>query len=136
MDSRLTWARRLAIAGLVLIAIYHVDEVIEASGLAGFLPISNPMLRGALFEISALALSTSSFALSWTRPSIILSIILLVIGTLMTVDAIAIGTKYFSIMTVPGPIVGFFYGLTVFSLGIAKALLTAAAMKTPPMTKS
>ena len=126
----------MAIAGLAITSIYHIDEVLKASGTPGYLPILNSMLRGALFEISALALSATAFALSWAKPSIVVSLILILTGILMTVDAVAIGTKYFSILTVPGPIIGFFYVLAVLLLGIVKAAMTARAMKTPPLAKN
>lgn len=133
--SKVVWAQRLALAGLVLIVIYHVDEVMKASGGDGFLPISNPMIRGLTFELPGLVLSTASFVLSWNRPSIIVSIIVLITGTLMVADGVAIGTKYLSVTTIPGPIIGLLYGLIVLSLGISKAVLTASAMKTPALTK-
>lgn len=134
-DVKLVWAQRLAIGGLVIIAVHHIDEVMKASGDSGFLPISNPMMRGALFEIPALVLSATSFALSWNKPSIIVSLFLLVTGTLMTVDGIAIGTRYLSIIAIPGPIIGLFYGLAVLSLGVTKAIMTAVAMKSRPIVK-
>jgi hypothetical protein len=133
--SKVVWAQRLAFAGLVIIVIYHVDEVMKASGSDGFLSISNQMIRGLTFELPGLVLSTASFALLWNRPSIIVSIIILITGTLMVADGVAIGTKYLSVTTIPGPIIGLLYGLIVLSLGISKAVLTASAMKTPALTK-
>lgn len=129
-DSKLIWAQRLAIAALAIIAVYHVDEVLKASGGSGFVPVVNPMMRGALFEVPALVLSAASFGFSWNKPSIIVSMVLLITGILMVVDGIAIGTRYLSIVTVPGPIIGLLYGLAVLALGTAKGLMTAAAMKT------
>ena len=134
-DPRIVLAQRLAIAGLVIIAVYHVDEVMKASGGKGYLPIPNPMMRGALFGVPVLVLSASSFVVAWKKPTILVSLILLITGTLMVADGIAIGTQYLSVLTIPGPIIGLFYGLAVLSLGLAKAVLTASAIKTSPERK-
>jgi hypothetical protein len=134
-DSKVVLAQRLAIAGLVIITVYHVDEVMKASGGSDYLPIPNPMIRGALFGVPALVLSVASFAFTWNKPSILVSLILLITGTLMTADGIAIGTRYLSVYTIPGPIIGLFYGLAVLSLGLAKAILTASAIKTSPLDR-
>lgn len=80
----------LAAAGLAIIIVYHLDEVMKASGGSGFLPIFNPVLRGAFFEIPALGLSVASFAFSWKRHLIIISILLLISGSIMVADRIAI----------------------------------------------
>lgn len=128
---RLAVAIRLSIVALVIIVIYHVDEVARASGLAGFIPISNPMQRGFLFEFTAMLLAAAAFVISWKRPSIIVPMLLIVAGALMVMDGIAIGTKYFTILTLPGPILGLIYGLVVLALGVAKAIEATIALKTP-----
>ena len=133
-DSRLALAQRLAVAGLAIFAIYHVDEVAKASGTAGFLPIDNPMIRGLLFELSTLLLSAAAFALSWSRPSIIVSMVLIIAGALMVMDGVAIGTRYFTVIAVPGPVIGLAYGIAVLALGLAKGISTGMAMKTAAVT--
>ena len=47
----------------------------------------------------------------------------------MVVDGITIGTRYFAILTLPGPIIGFTYGLAVLALGIVKRVKTGMAMR-------
>jgi Ca2+/Na+ antiporter len=131
-DPKVALAQRLIIAGLVIITVYHIDEVMKAAGGTGYLPIPNPMIRGALFGIPALVLSVASFAFAWNKPTIIVSLFLLITGTLMTADGIAIGTRNLSVLSIPGPIIGLFYGLAVLSLGVAKAIQTARALKTLP----
>lgn len=130
-DSRLVLAQRLAVAGLAIYSVYHIDEVARASGMDGFLPVANPMARGLLFELSSLVLSAAAFAASWKKPSIIVSMLLIIMGALMVADGMAIGTKYFTVMTVPGPIIGFAYGVLVLALGLAKGIMTWVAMKQP-----
>jgi hypothetical protein len=131
VNSRVQWAQRFALAALVVIVIYHIDEVMKASGGSGYLPIANPMLKGALFGIPTLGLSTISFLLSWQRASFTVSIILLVGGGLMVADGIMIGTRYLTVLTLPGPLIGLLYGLVVLSIGIIKASLTVAIFKKP-----
>lgn len=131
-DSKLELAQRLALAGAIIVIVYHIDEVIKASGGSGYLPIPSPMVRGALFGIPALALSVASFALVWRKTSIIVPMLLLISGGLMTVDGIMIGTKYLSILTMPGPIIGLVYGVTMLSLGVIKAVTTAYVLKQQP----
>lgn len=74
-------------------------------------------------------------ALHKTKKPLIIGDTVLVIGTLMVADGVAIGTKYLSVTAIPGPIIGLLYGLVVLSLGISKAIMTATALKTPALTK-
>jgi len=122
----------LAAAGLAIIIVYHLDEVTKASGGSGFLPIFNPVLRGAFFEIPALGLSVASFAFSWKRHQIIISILLLISGSIMVADRIAIGIRYLTILTVPEPIIGLLNGLVVLLLGLAKTIMIAIVFRRPP----
>ena len=130
-DPKLVLAQRLAMAALAVYSVYHIDEVMRASGMGGFLPVANPMARGLLFELNPLVLSVPAFAASWKKPSIIVSMLLVITGALMVADGVAIGTKYFAIMTVPGPVIGFAYGVAVLALGLAKGTTTWIAMKRP-----
>lgn len=50
--------------------------------MSKFLQIDNPMIRGLLVELSTLLLSAAAFALSLNRPSIIVSMVLIVTGAL------------------------------------------------------
>ena len=132
--SRLVLAQRLVVAGLAIFAVYHIDEVARASGMKGFLPVDNPMARGIVFELSTLLLSAGAFALSWNKPSIIISMLMIVSGVLMITDGIAIGTRYLTNLTVPVPVISLVYGIAVLSLGLAKGIITGMAMKTVART--
>ena len=124
-DPRLAVARLLATAALVLFSIYFIDEIAkDGRTLGGFLPVSSPMARGLAFELPTLALSAAAFTLSWCKPSVLVSIVLLVTGTLMIIDGVTIGTRYFVVLTLPGPIIGFVYGLAVLTFGIIKSMRT------------
>jgi hypothetical protein len=118
--------------GLPIFSIYFIDELAKNSGtVGGFLPISSPLIRGFAFELPTLALSAASFALSWRRFSVLFPIVLLATGVLMVIDGIAIGTRYFTVLNLPGPLIGFIYGLVVLALGITKLVTTARQRSNP-----
>jgi hypothetical protein len=76
-----------------------------------------------LFELIMLLLSAAACAMSLNRLSIIVLMMLIVTGALMVMDGIAIGTPHFMDFAVPGPVIGFAYGIAVLVLGLAKAVL-------------
>ena len=130
-ESRHALARVLAVSGLSIFLIYFVDEIAKEGGsVGGFLPIANPMARGLAFQLSPLMLSAAAFALSWKKASILVSAALVVTGALMVIDGITTGTKYFTVLMVPGPIIGFVYGLAILALGSVKSVRTALTLKT------
>ena len=130
-ESRHALARVLAVSGLAIFLIYFIDEIAKEGGsVGGFLPISNPMARGLAFELSPLILSAVAFALSWKKASILVSSALVVTGALMVIDGVTSGTRYFTVLIVPGPIIGFVYGLAILALGLVKSIRTALTLKT------
>jgi hypothetical protein len=103
-DSRFALAKVLSIAGLAIFSIYYVDELAKEGGTAGgFLPVASPIIRGLSFQLSTLVLSAVAFALSWKKPSLLLSATLIITGGLMVIDGISIGTRYFTVLVLPGP---------------------------------
>ena len=130
-DSKLSLAQGLAIVGLIVFLVYYIDETAKGGGTTGgFLPVANPMIRGLSFQLSPLILSTAAFALSWNKPSLLISATTVVTGALMVIDGTTTGTRYFTILVLPGPIIGFIYGLAVLALGIVKSVRTRMAMRT------
>lgn len=130
-ESRAALARVLAVAGLAIFLIYLIDEIAKEGGsVGGFLPIANPMARGLAFQLSPLILSAAAFALSWKKASILVSSALVVTGALMIIDGITTGTRYFTVLIVPGPIIGFVYGLAILALGLVKSARTAVTLMT------
>ena len=118
---------RFALARILL--IYDVDEIAKEGGpVGGFIPIASPMARGLVFQLIPLALSGAAFTLSWRKPSILISASLAAAGSLMVIDGITTGTRFFTILIVPGPIIGFAYGVVILALGIVKSLMTWLAM--------
>jgi hypothetical protein len=130
LGSRLALARVLAVAGLAIFLIYYLDEIAKDGGsVGGFLPIASPMARGLAFQLIPLILSGMAFALSWRRPSILISALLTATGLLMVIDGMTTGTRFFTNLAVPGPVIGFVYGIAVLVLGIVKSLRTGLALK-------
>lgn len=130
-NSRLALAQVLAIASLAIFSIYYIDEIAKEGGTAGgFLPVANPIIRGLSFQLSSLILSTLAFALSWNKPSLLVPAALVVTGALMVIDGITTGTRYFTVLVLPGPVIGFAYGLAILALGIVKSIKTGMAMTT------
>jgi hypothetical protein len=130
-ESRHALARVLAVSGLSIFLIYFVDEIAKEGGsVGGFLPIANPMARGLAFQLSPLMLSVAAFALSWKKAAMLVSSALVVTGALMVIDGITTGTRYFTVLIVPGPIIGFVYGLAILALGLVKSIRTALTLKT------
>ena len=120
----------MALTALVIAAIFHIDEVIVASGYPGFLPIQDRVSRTLLLEGPTTILSVLSVII-WRRPSFIISLSLLIIGVLITADEITIGTRYLSVLSAPAPVVGLFLGLAILVLGAMKMVQFVSAIKTP-----
>jgi hypothetical protein len=90
---------------------------VPGAGPAGFVPVS---------AISAIVLSTGAFVVSWKQRSFLVAGLLATSGVLFMVPAI-IATGYFSVIVVPGPILGVIIGMGIFGLGVAKGMGTAKA---------
>lgn len=87
---------------------------------------------GAVFGISAIALSVAAFVLSLKKRSYVVAGLLAAGGIIYTMPAVtALGD--FSVIVVPGPILGVLFGLLIFGLGAAKGARTAMA-STPRAT--
>ena len=81
---------------------------------------------GAVFDISAIALSVAAFVLSLKKRSYVVAGLLAAGGIIYMIAAVtALGD--FSIIVVPGPILGVLFGLLIFGLGVAKGVRTARA---------
>ena len=119
-NSKLRLAQGLAIAATIAILI----------NAFGGLP---PTLVRLLFAVMGVLLAAAAFGVSWGQKSILISALLLISGTLVTVNAI-IATRSFSILVFPGPIIGVILGLVLLALGIAKSLSTATKIRTEATT--
>jgi hypothetical protein len=119
-NSKLRLAQGLAIAATIAILI----------NTFGGLP---PTPVRLLFAVTGVLLAAAAFGVSWGQKSVLISALLLISGTLVTVNAI-IATRNFSILVFPGPIIGVILGLVLLALGIAKCLSTATKIRTEATT--
>ena len=119
-NSKLRLAQGLAIAATIAILI----------NAFGGLP---PTPVRLLFAVMGVLLAAAAFGVSWGQKSVLISALLLISGTLVTVNAI-IATRSFSILVFPGPIIGVILGLVLLALGIAKSLSTAMKIRTEATT--
>jgi hypothetical protein len=119
-NSKLRLAQGLAIAATIAILI----------NTFGGLP---PTPVRLLFAVTGVLLAAAAFGVSWGQKSVLISALLLISGTLVTVNAI-IATRSFSILVFPGPIIGVILGLVLLALGIAKSLSTATKIRTESTT--
>jgi hypothetical protein len=119
-NSKLRLAQGLAIAATIAILI----------NTFGGLP---PTPVRLLFAVTGVLLAAAAFGVSWGQKSVLISALLLISGTLVTVNAI-IATRNFSILVFPGPIIGVILGLVLLALGIAKSLSTATKIRTEATT--
>jgi hypothetical protein len=119
-NSKLRLAQGLAIAATIAILI----------NTFGGLP---PTPVRLLFAVTGVLLAAAAFGVSWGQKSVLISALLLISGTLVTVNAI-IATRNFSILVFPGPLIGVILGLVLLALGIAKSLSTATKIRTEATT--
>ena len=119
-NSKLRLAQGLAIAATIAILI----------NTFGGLP---PTPLRLLFAVTGVLLAAAAFGVSWGQKSVLISALLLISGTLVTVNAI-IATRNFSILVFPGPIIGVILGLVLLALGIANSLSTATKIRTEATT--
>ena len=111
-------AKALAIAALILFLISGVDVATNAAGGGDLLPLSS-MVRGMIFGFGAVALATAAFFVSVKRGSILVSILLIVTGTLMVIAGM-VSTRGLTLIWFPGPIIFLFLGFWIIALGIVK----------------
>jgi hypothetical protein len=119
-NSKLRLAQGLAIAATIAILI----------NTFGGLP---PTPVRLLFAVTGVLLAAAAFGVSWGQKSVLISALLLISGTLVTMNAI-IATRNVSILVFPGPIIGVILGLVLLALGIAKSLSTATKIRTEATT--
>ena len=115
-------AKALSVAALILFLISGVDVATNAPGGGDLLPLSS-MVRGMIFGFGAVALATAAFFVSVKRESSLVSILLIVTGTLMVIAGV-VSTRGLTLIWFPGPIIFLFLGFWIIALGIVKNVRT------------
>jgi hypothetical protein len=81
------------------------------------------MVRGMIFGFGAVALATAAFFVSMKERSTLVSILLIVNGTLMAIAGM-VSTRGLTLIAFPGPIIFLFLGFWIIALGIVKSIRT------------
>lgn len=120
MNTRL--AKALAMAALILFLISGIDVATNAAGGGDLLSLGS-MVGGMIFGFGAVAVATAAFFVSVNRGSILVSILLIVTGTLMAIAGM-VSTRGLTLIWFPGPIFFLFLGFWLIALGIVKNVRT------------
>ena len=120
-NSRFILSMGLAVATLALVSINAVGNVAVVLKVG-----PTPVL-----SLSTIVLATAAFVVSWKQRSYLVSGLLAASGIIFMVPALnAMGYSLKSIIF-PGPILGVIFGLLIFGLGVAKAIVSSRR----PVTK-
>jgi hypothetical protein len=105
-----------------------VGVLFAATALAFILTnvLGGPAFLGDIDDLSAIALAATAFVVSWNQRSYLVAGLLIAGGIVFMIPAI-IATEYFTVIVIPGPILGIISGLGVLGLGIVKGIRTARA---------
>ena len=71
--------------------------------------------------VGAIALATAAFAVSWKQNSWVVTGLLIAAGITGIIAGVR-NTDFFTVIVIPGPIMGIIIGLGIFGLGMAKVL--------------
>ncbi len=100
-----------------------MDVATNAPGGGDLLPLSS-MVRGMIFGFgAAVALATAASVVSVKRGSILVSILLIITGTLMAIAGV-VSTRGLALIALPGPIIFLFLGFWIIALGKVKNVRT------------
>lgn len=118
MNAKLAIGLALAGASLALqLANTIGGPAVLAAGLA------------PVFGITALALATAAFVVSYRQKSYAIAGMLVVTGAILFVPAL-IATGYLAFVVIPGPILGVIFGLYILGLGVAKGVTNVRRIQT------
>jgi hypothetical protein len=115
-------AKALAIVALILFLISGVDVATNTAGGGDLLPLSS-MVRGMVFGFGAAALATAAFFVSVKRASTLVSILLIITGTLMVIAGV-VSTRGLTLIWFPDPIIFLLLGFWIIALGIVMNVRT------------
>ena len=101
-----------ATIALVLTLVVGGPAVMQGAGVA------------MAFVISAIALATAAFVVSWKQRSFLVAGLLGASGIILMIPGL-IATGYLAVIVFPGPILGVIFGLMIFGLGVAKGTRSA-----------
>lgn len=118
MNAKLAIGIGLAGASLALLLANAIGGA--AVVVAGLAPV---------LGITAMALATASFAVSYRQKSYAIAGMLAAAGAALFIPAL-MATGYLAVLIIPGPILGVIFGLYVIGLGAAKGAASARRTET------
>ncbi|HEX7033686.1 MAG TPA: hypothetical protein VF172_11870 [Nitrososphaera sp.] len=87
---------------------------------------------GMALNITAIAVSTAAFAISWNQRSYLIAGLLASAGVLYMMPAlVALASINFAVIVFPGPILGVIFGLMILGFGVVKGIRTARVVIAP-----
>jgi hypothetical protein len=110
------------VTGMVLAA---AALVLVLPSLAGGIAVLG-LATGTALNLSAIALSTAAFAVSWKQKSYLVAGLLVATGTIYMIPGwVALASINFAVIVFPGPMLGVIFGLAILGLGFAKRMMRA-----------
>lgn len=104
-------------------------------------PLANNVLGGQAGAAGGLAavslyygvipMAAAAFVVSWKQRSFPVVGLLAASGIIIMIPTL-IATEYLTVIVIPGPILGFISGLTIFGLGVTKGIRTVRAVTVAP----
>jgi len=87
---------------------------------------------GMTLSITAIAVSTAAFAVSWNQRSYLIAGLLTATGVIYMIPAlVSLASINFAVIVFPGPILGVVFGLIILGFGVAKGVRTAKVIIAP-----
>jgi hypothetical protein len=132
-SSQIELSQGLAMLALVFSAIYVWGAPAIFAGFMPLLPVPVAQVTLIVLLLGATALSIASFILSSKKKSVLVLALLTANGVLVTLFGI-IASRYLTILSFPGPIIPFTFGLGLLAIGLAKGAITASQEGQVPST--
>jgi hypothetical protein len=85
-----------------------------------------------VFSLVAMALAAGAFIVSWKQRSLLVAGLLSLSGIIFMIPALNAMGYSFAAIVFPGPILGIIFGIVIFGLGVANAIIAAKTVITVP----
>jgi hypothetical protein len=121
-NSKLVLAVGLSAATLALVMINALGNVAVVTKV-GPAPV---------FSLSAIALATAAFVVSWKQRSFLVAGLLAASGIIFMVPALNAMGYSLEVIVIPGPVLGVIFGLAIVGLGVSKGIRTARTVTAVP----
>jgi hypothetical protein len=110
------------------LAIVGLGSILINAAIGVFWPLG-AHTSGLIVGPFGVFTSIAAFFVSWNKRTILVSALLVASGLASTIDGI-LETRNLAVLTIPGPILEFIFGVVILALAVAKSLVLARAMRT------